>query len=84
METSGSAETVSVSVAEVLLNGTVLRFRDCNPLHMCNAYPWCFVWEIACKHSDVIRKEFKLKYLKLMVSVAALAYLISLDFNAVL
>lgn len=81
MGTFGCAETVSVSAAEVLLHGTVLWFRDCNPLHMCNAYPWCFIWEIACKHSDVIRKEFKLKYLKLMELsgkyVAASAYLIS-------
>lgn len=35
---------------------------------MCNTYPRCFFWEVAYKHSDVIGKEFKLKYLKLMSS----------------
>lgn len=32
---------------------------------MCNTYPQRFIWDIACKHSDMIGKEFKLKYLKL-------------------
>lgn len=29
-------------------------------------HPQCFIWELACKSSDTIGKEFKLKYLKLM------------------